>query len=549
MDWHEGYVSDIDYLTEFFPEQSPSFLSFACILNGVEPVALDRKFTYFELGSGQGFTANLLAASNPHGKFYACDFNPAHIAASRQLAASAQLENITFLENSFADLAAGQVDLPKFDFITLHGVYSWVNINNRRHIIHFIDQYLKPGGIVFISYNAMPGWSIGLPLQRLILEHANLYPASRHQQIENMRELVSGMMENGATYFTSNDSLSLKNYIGTVMEGDASWSSYLAHEYMNCGWDPLYHADVARDVANAKLDYAGSAYLSQAFPQLHLTEEQRQLLEDIGDPVLRETLADYIKNTCFRKDIYVRGARRMSQKSQEQWLRKTGFALTVLRDKVNVDEIFPFQIRKFPESVYHDFINALGTGPKTLMELVTLSSLKNKSLLEIAEMASLLIEADQASAYFLCSAGQDSTSSLRLNHAIAKQASIDSHYRFLASPLLGSGVKAPLFQRLVYRALSLEILSDAGISDIVKNICQKMPLCNPDVARIVAHVWQALPMQYYESSPNERILESDTEKMTQGIFPTVEAILTHRRPIWDGLRMLPGEIFKSPFIN
>jgi hypothetical protein len=46
MNWNEGYVADIDYPAAFFREQSPTHLSFACLLNGYEAVALDQPFTY-----------------------------------------------------------------------------------------------------------------------------------------------------------------------------------------------------------------------------------------------------------------------------------------------------------------------------------------------------------------------------------------------------------------------------------------------------------------------------------------------------------------------
>ncbi|UMR32242.1 class I SAM-dependent methyltransferase [Massilia sp. MB5] len=122
MNWSDGYVADIDYPAAFFPEQGPDHLNIACILNGVEPLPPGRPFTYFELGAGMGLTANILAASHPHGRFFANDFNPAHVASARQLADEAQLENMTQLECSFADLAAGAVDLPPLDYITMYGV-------------------------------------------------------------------------------------------------------------------------------------------------------------------------------------------------------------------------------------------------------------------------------------------------------------------------------------------------------------------------------------------------------------------------------------------
>jgi len=522
MDWHEGYVSDIDYLAEFFPEQSPTLLSFACILNGIEPVPLDRPFTYFELGSGQGFTANILAAANPQGDFYAADFNPAHVAASCELAQAAELDNMHFLESSFADLAAGRVALPQFDFITLHGVYTWVNADNRAHIVRFMERYLKPGGVVYLSYNAMPGWTTTLPLQRLILEHVDLYPGSRHEQIVQMRRLVTGLSDNQAAYFTGNASANLRNYLDAVMDGDASWSSYIAHEYMNHGWQPLYHADVARDVAAAKLDYAGSACLPWAFPKLYLTPQQSTLLASIPDPALRETVLDYLKNTCFRKDVYVRGARRMSAARTEQWLAKIGVALVSLRETVSLEMRFPVRQLVLERAEYDPLLDALAEGPKTLLELAALPALAGKGLHGVAEMVALLAETRHASVYFLSAAGLDTAPARRMNDAVAQNERLNGEYRVFASPLLGSGVKAPLFQRLVYQSLSAAGAGRAGSSD---------------AGEIAAQVWQRVKEQQQPVILGERELHSEDEAAAE-IRATVQAILQRRQPIWRDLRIL-----------
>ena len=70
---------------------------------------------------------------------------------SRRLLA---FENVTFLEQSFAE--ALTASMPRLDFIALHGVWSWISGENRCAIVDFINTKLKPGGVVYISYNALP---------------------------------------------------------------------------------------------------------------------------------------------------------------------------------------------------------------------------------------------------------------------------------------------------------------------------------------------------------------------------------------------------------
>ena len=213
---------------------------------------------------------------------------------------------MTVLESSFAELASGKVDLPPLDYITMYGIYSWITPANRRCVVDFIGRYLKPGGIVYVNYNALPGWTRTLPLQRLLLEHANCNPVPRVAQLEQARDLARKLAEAGAAFLDGSKQL---DYRMASLARDKA--GYLAHEYLNSGWEPLYHADVAGDLAAAGLDFVGSADLALAFEADYLTAQQQALLAGIADPRWRETMRDYLLNTSFREDVYVRGARSM----------------------------------------------------------------------------------------------------------------------------------------------------------------------------------------------------------------------------------------------
>jgi len=43
--------------------------------------------------------------------------------------------------------------LPDFDYIGLHGIWSWISDENRQVIVDFIRKKLKVGGVLYISYN------------------------------------------------------------------------------------------------------------------------------------------------------------------------------------------------------------------------------------------------------------------------------------------------------------------------------------------------------------------------------------------------------------
>src|SRR5215468_603666 len=130
-DWGAGYVTDTAYVHDFCRVQTPAILSLAALSRNVAAAGgRGEALHYCDLGCGQGFTANLVAAANPRASVFAADFNPTHIAGARALAHAAGTKNIEFREADFAELL-NDASVPEFDIICLHGVYSWISVENR----------------------------------------------------------------------------------------------------------------------------------------------------------------------------------------------------------------------------------------------------------------------------------------------------------------------------------------------------------------------------------------------------------------------------------
>src|SRR6185369_7754563 len=123
-DWGSGYITDKAYVHDFCRVQTPPILALAALTGGMQaPGAAGEPLTYCDLGCGQGYTANLIAAANPAAQVLGVDFNPSHVANARTLASAAGLSNVTFREASFEDIAADTA-LPQFDIVAMHGVFS-----------------------------------------------------------------------------------------------------------------------------------------------------------------------------------------------------------------------------------------------------------------------------------------------------------------------------------------------------------------------------------------------------------------------------------------
>jgi hypothetical protein len=83
--------------------------------------------------------------------------------------------------------------------------------------------------------------------------------------------------------------------------------AYMSHEWFTPFWRPVFHADLARDLAAAGLDYGGSARPGVSEPALQLRPEQRAAIAGLTPPLGPETARDIFLERRFRSDIFVRG--------------------------------------------------------------------------------------------------------------------------------------------------------------------------------------------------------------------------------------------------
>ncbi|MFN0193928.1 MAG: class I SAM-dependent methyltransferase [Aestuariivirga sp.] len=440
-DWSDGYVTSTEYTTHFYPFLSPASQNLALLLKGVNPPDLSQNFAYCELGCGQGFSTALLAAANPKGSFVGVDFNPAHVAGANQLKATAQIQNVAFLEKSFAEL--GSTDLPMFDYIALHGVWSWISRENREAIASFVYSRLKPGGIVYISYNAMPGWAPIGPLRQLFVESQRHKSEIDISDVNEAIELAVKMRQLEAGYFKVNPAASANlDYLSKLSR------NYLLHEYFNGDWQPFYFSDVAADLRAAKLGFACSSDILEHIDQLCFGKEQQAMLATLKDGAARETIRDYFRNQRFRRDLFSRGARQLGNNERTEMLRKVRLA------KVPVGSDAPAQIN-FPAGgvllageVYAAILERLSKGTALLGELLDSVGPKAggfqgvfQSVMVLAASGRLIptlpSEDDKAR--------QQSTA--KFNRAVL-MSSLGLEAQTLASPVAGNGIAVPRVDQL-----------------------------------------------------------------------------------------------------
>ena len=316
----EGYAADIPYLRDFKAMLAPAWLDHVALVAGVEPPARQNGFAWCDLGCGQGVTAAILAATHPCGVFHGIDAMPVHIDHARRLAAAAAIPNLQLQAVDFA--AAIDLELPQFDYIVAHGVYTWIDREAQGTLRRFIDRRLKPGGLAYLSYNAMPGWARDLPFQGLLRELGGTFRGDSFARLTAAAELARSLA--GARV----SSLTASFIIKELQERPEDYApAYLVHEFMPAAWQPLYVTEVRRNMAAIGLEPVGSATLSENLDWMVLDEAARKTLGAITDPDARELVRDYYLDQRFRRDVFARDNRQFGPDERAGRLLSSTFAL------------------------------------------------------------------------------------------------------------------------------------------------------------------------------------------------------------------------------
>ena len=446
MSGDDGYYSDLEYTSGYFHEPGPAHLRFCGLIAGIDVVVPEAP-TYLELGMGQGVSLAVHAAAND-GEFWGVDLSPAHVAHARTLTAA--FDGAAHLHAQSFEAFAARDDLPLFDAITLHGVWSWVSDANRRILVELIRDRLKPGGAVYLSYNCQPGWASRAPVRHLLkLAHAARPMSDAAGRIEAAMEFMEDVVAADGRFFAENRPAA--SHAASLRKVGRS---YLAHEYMNDHWHVPYFSDVAGALAEADLSFVASARLLDRMNAIHFEPAGQVLLDRQKDPVLRESVRDFLVNQQFRLDVFARDARPLSIADQAARLDAQAFVLICGLDEIDFQLTGTRGEVVLPEQTFGPLAVALASEdfrPKTTAELMTapgVSALRRSDV--IAALVALV-------GMGVVRPAQTDTPDIRTrcqgyNRLVLDRAVSGPHLNHMASPTVGGGILTPRSAQLFLRA-------------------------------------------------------------------------------------------------
>lgn len=441
-DWTSGYVADIGYTFGYYQELNPLRNNIALLSKGL---AVPRYETACELGFGQGLSANLHAAASQV-EWHGTDFNPSQAGFAQSLATVSGAKARLY-DEAFAEFCH-RSDLPDFDYIGLHGIWSWISDENRGAIIDFIRRKLKVGGVLYVSYNTLPGWAAFAPIRHLMTEHAEVIGSEGRgivSRINDAIEFADRMLATNPLYSRANPLVA--DRIKKLKEQNRH---YLAHEYFNRDWHPMHFATMANWMAPAKVQYACSAHYLDHIDALNLTAEQQEFLKEIPDPMFYESVRDFMINQQFRRDYWVKGTRSLSMLEQAEALRAQAVVLTTHRADVSLKLRGALGEATMNESVYNPLLDLLADHKvKTIAQLEAGLMGRNIAFNQLLQAVQALIGASH-----LAPAQDESVirsvkkTSDRLNAHLIDKARGSPEITHLGSPVTGGGVSIGRFPQL-----------------------------------------------------------------------------------------------------
>jgi SAM-dependent methyltransferase len=264
-------------------QSHPAHIAALAQIAGVALPPIER-WRVLEIGCGNASNLIPIALDYPDGEFLGIDRAAAPLQEGRALISDLGIAN---LELQTSDLLDWQ-PTGEFDYIIAHGVYSWTPPVVREKILRLCAHHLKPLGIAFISYNALPGCHFRRFAWELLRFHVrrDADPAVR---IAKAREFAQIMVR------TPGDEPlqpGIRDEFETILKRDPA---ALYHDDLGETNDPFYLLDFVAEAARHGLQYLGDADPRRddlqgqpAFAEDWL--EARQYMDFLARRRFRETL-------------------------------------------------------------------------------------------------------------------------------------------------------------------------------------------------------------------------------------------------------------------
>ncbi len=285
----------LPYTTQHYSGTAPERLHTLARLHGLTPPGFEA-CRVLELGCGNGNNLIHVACCYPRTTCLGLDMARVPIAAGRRMIDDLGLDNIMI---ELTDIVEA-TNLGIFDYVIVHGLYSWAPPNVRDCIMAICRDTLSEHGLAFISYNILPGWARVLALRDMIEYHRQVHGEQTHT-LERVRDLID-LLHAGITDDQAAHAVFLRHEKELFEEHG---SDYIIHDLLAAVNQPVYFHQFMHHAAAFGLQFVSEIDLAASHIS-NMPETVAQRLMALNNHLQAEQYMDYIINRRFRASLLCR---------------------------------------------------------------------------------------------------------------------------------------------------------------------------------------------------------------------------------------------------
>ncbi|MBG8637092.1 methyltransferase domain-containing protein [Neisseria meningitidis] len=291
---------DLMYESKAFSQTAINALEARARMMGLKPAAA-AKAKVLELGCSMGGNIITQALYYPDAEFVGIDLSGRQVAQGNAIIEKMGLKNVRLEEK---DILTIDESFGKFDYIIVHGIWSWVPDAVKDKIFSICRNNLTEHGIAYISYNVYPGWKRQEQLREI------MYFAGR----DVLEEPLEARTRKG---------LDALKALAEILENDKGLDGggklpaiqkilnhnfyYIAHEYMEIFNDPIYVNGFIEWANRHRLAYIGDTDLHVSFVSWMAEHTRERILALAGDDyIAKEFYSDILSDRQFRRSLLCR---------------------------------------------------------------------------------------------------------------------------------------------------------------------------------------------------------------------------------------------------
>jgi SAM-dependent methyltransferase len=271
---------------------------------GIEPAAVES-CRVLELGCGDGSNLIAIAESLPGATCVGIDLSQRHIELGQAAASALRLKNLSLRHGDLLSLTPDALLPGQFDYIIADCFYSWVPRQAQDQMFALAARDLAPHGVMFVSYNLLPGWRMMQVLRDFFSFHNRRATSSaqRIQQSLEAAELLPLLCDNASSdvaRFIGAYTRQVQQHLARL---DRWRDQTLIHDIIGDVNTPVYFSTFVNHAARFGLRYLEDAELRRGLPENLPEQTVQKLARHVDNALDLEQYIDFAEMRMSRQSL------------------------------------------------------------------------------------------------------------------------------------------------------------------------------------------------------------------------------------------------------